>query len=48
MTEDNNQKFLNAYNRLDNYLKNIAGVKRQINLISYLRFSSLCQQSEIR
>lgn len=48
MTEDNNQKFLNAYNRLDNYLKNIAGVKRQINLISYLeRILPEQQQSEL-
>lgn len=48
MTEDNNQKFLNAYNRLDNYLKNIAGVTRQINLISYLeRILPEQQQSEL-
>lgn len=49
MTEDNNQKFLNAYNRLDNYLKNIAGVTRQINLISYLeRILPEQQQSELK
>ena len=46
---DNNQEFLNAYNRLDNYLKRITGVSGNINLISYLeRILPERQQSELK
>lgn len=46
---DNNQEFLNAYNRLDNYLKRITGVSENINLISYLeRILPEKQQSELK
>lgn len=46
---DNNQEFLNAYNRLDNYLKGITGVSGNLNLISYLeRILPERQQSELK
>lgn len=33
---DNNIEFLNAYNRLDNYLQSIVNIPPKVNLISYL------------
>ena len=46
---DNNQEFLNAYNRLDNYLKGITGVSGNITLISYLeRILPERQRSELK
>lgn len=46
---NNNQEFLNAYNRLDNYLKSITGAPERINLISYLeRILSEKERSELK